>query len=180
MQSYDYTHRDGVYEVSWDDFFTLAQQLAEALAKYQVEAIIGVARAGLFPATAVACMLRCELYPVRITRRLNDEVVYKTPVWKTPVPPGVAGKGVAIIDEISDTGETLAMVSDGVQKAGARAVVTACLASHSWANPRPELSAIVSDALVLFPWDQVVLQNGKWVKHPEIVAAMNAQVNQGK
>jgi hypothetical protein len=177
MQSYNYAHREGVYNITWDGFYTLAKQLAEGLASHHLEAIVGVARAGLFPATALACMLRRELYPTRITRRLNDRVVYEKPVWKTPISPEVAGKVVAVVDEIADTGETLAMVAAAVQQAGARRVVTACLVSHSWANPAPDLSAMVSDALVLFPWDQVVLVDGQWAPHPEIVAALEAQVN---
>ena len=80
MQSYDYSHRAGVYKITWEGFYALTAQLAEELAPYQPDAIVGVARAGLFPATAVACMLRRELYPARLTRRLNDEVVYKKPV----------------------------------------------------------------------------------------------------
>ncbi len=177
MQSYDYAHREGVYNLSWDGFHSLAKQLAEGLATYRPEAIVGVARAGLFPATAVACMLRRELYPTRLTRRVNDEVVYEKPVWITPVSPEVASKVVAVVDDIADSGETLAMVAEAVRKEGARQVVTACLVSHSWADPAPDLSAMVSDALVLFPWDQRVYVDGQWRPHPEIVAALEAQVN---
>jgi len=124
MQSYDYAHREGVYHISWDGFHSLAKQLAESLASYEPEAIVGIARAGLFPATALACMLRRELYPTRLTRRVNDEVIYEKPVWITPVSPEVAGKVVAVVDEIADSGETLAMVAEAVKNAGARQVVT--------------------------------------------------------
>ena len=54
MQSYDYAHRQGVREISWDEFAGLAARLAEQLALARVEMIVGTARAGLFPATAVA------------------------------------------------------------------------------------------------------------------------------
>jgi hypoxanthine phosphoribosyltransferase len=180
MQSYDYAHRDGVYNISWDGFHSLARQLAEGLATYEPEAIVGVARAGLFPATAIACMLRRELYPTRLTRRLNDEVIHDTPVWITPVPPEVTGKIVAVVDDIADSGETLSMVAEAVSEAGARKVVTACLVSHSWADPPPDLTPMVSDALVLFPWDQRVYMDGKWQPHPEIVTALEVQANKEK
>jgi adenine/guanine phosphoribosyltransferase-like PRPP-binding protein len=68
MKSYDYAHRSGVRPLSWEDFAGLAARLAEQLAVYQPQAIVGVARAGLFPATAVACSLRRELFPARLTR----------------------------------------------------------------------------------------------------------------
>ncbi len=171
-----YAHRRGVRAISWDDFAALAAQLAEALERARVEVIVGIARAGLIPATVVACSLRCELYPVRVTRRVNDEVHFTTPVWRVPVSPEVAGKVVAVVDEIADTGETLALVASSVQEHSAARVITASLVSHSWANPAPAISALVTDELVIFPWDQQVLIEGHWQPHPEIVKALNAQL----
>jgi hypoxanthine phosphoribosyltransferase len=175
LKPYDYAHRQGVQAISWEDFGTLATKLAEGLTRYRPEAIVGIARAGLFPATALACMLRCEMYPARITRRLNDQVIYSSPVWKVPVSPEVAGKIVAVVDEIADTGETLMLVAEQVRSLGATQVVTASLVSHSWAKPAPDVTALVSDALVIFPWDKKVMIDGQWQPHPEIMEALKAQ-----
>jgi len=175
MKSYDYSHRFGVREITWNDFASLAARLAELLEPFQPQVILGIARAGLFPATAVACSLRRELFPIRLTRRMNDEILYKSPVWKVPVPQDVAGKIVVIIDEIADTGQTLAIAADRATTLGAVQVVTACLVSHSWANPAPQLSALVSDEFIIFPWDQHILDRGKWITHPEIIAGLKAQ-----
>lgn len=147
MQSYDYAHRQGVRAISWDEFAALSARLAEELEQAGVEVIVGIARAGLFPATAVACSLRRELYPVRATRRVNDEVAFRSPVWRVPVSPEVAGKVVAVVDEIADTGETLALVAGKVGETGATRVVTACLVSHTWASPAPDVSALVTECL---------------------------------
>jgi hypoxanthine phosphoribosyltransferase len=173
MKSYDYANRKGARPISWEEFAALSRQLAERLA--DAEIIIGIARAGLFPATAVACSLRRELYPVRVTRRMNDEVRYTSPVWRVPVPGEVAGKIVAVVDEIADTGETLALVAARARELGATQVRTACLVSHSWANPAPDVCVLVSDAFVIFPWDQQVFAEGRWQPHPEIVAGLTAQ-----
>jgi hypoxanthine phosphoribosyltransferase len=180
MKSYNYAHRFGVRQITWDDFASLARNLAELLEPFQPQMILGIARAGLFPATAVACSLRRELFPIRLTRRLNDEVVYEKPVWKTPVPHEVLGKIVAVIDEIADTGETLAMVADSARVLGTVQVVTASLVSHSWANPAPQISSLVSDEFIIFPWDRQVLDAGKWISHPEITTALEAQSRSSK
>jgi hypoxanthine phosphoribosyltransferase len=174
-RSYDYTTRTGVREVSWEEFAAMSAQLAETLAAKKIDTIVGIARAGLFPATAVASALRCELYPVRLTRRLHDEVVYDSPVWRVPVSPLIEGKAVAIVDEIADTGETLALVAAQARDLRAERVVTACLVTHSWAQPPPDVCALVTDDFVLFPWDQRVLIDGQWQRHPEVVAALEAQ-----
>jgi hypoxanthine phosphoribosyltransferase len=175
MKSYDYAHRTGVKRFSWNDFARLSRLLAELVESYHPQVILGIARAGLFPATAVACSLRCELFPIRLTRRSEDVVMYEQPVWKVPVPPEVAGKIIVLIDEIADAGETLSMAALSARNKGAKEVITACLVSHSWAKPAPQVCALVTDAFVIFPWDKMILQHGKWVPHPEIVSGLKAQ-----
>jgi len=175
MKPYDYAHRDGVEEIDWQWFAALARKLAQELAGAEIEAIVGVARAGLVPAATVACSLRCDLFPVRVTRRDNDVVVRESPVWKVDVSPEVAGKVVAVIDEMADSGETLAMVAARVRELGAARVVTASLVAHSWADPAPDHVALTTDALVIFPWDKEVLIDGQWQTHPELAAALDAQ-----
>ncbi|MGD0749773.1 MAG: hypothetical protein ABSA23_00015 [Anaerolineales bacterium] len=54
MKSYDYSQRKGVQEIGWENFVKLAANLAERLAMEEIEVVVGIARAGLFPATAVA------------------------------------------------------------------------------------------------------------------------------
>jgi len=175
MQSYDYAHRTGVEEISWPRFADLAATLAEALAVFNVDAIVGIARAGLFPATAVACALRRDLHPVRVTRRENDLVVHARPVWKVDVSPEVAGKIVAVVDEMADTGESLAMAAARVVELGAARVITASLVAHSWAQPKPGVAALITDALVIFPWDRQIYTDGQWQAHPELVEALRLQ-----
>jgi hypoxanthine phosphoribosyltransferase len=175
MQSYDYAHRQGVKEISWPGFAELSATLVERLAAEHVQVVVGIARAGLFPATLVACGLRCEFYPVRITRRVNDRVAYERPAWKVDVSPEVRGQTVAVIDEIADTGETLALVARRARALGAARVIAASLVSHSWADPAPDLAALTTDALVLFPWDRQVYVEGRWQVHPELAEAIAIQ-----
>jgi hypothetical protein len=84
---------------------------------------------------------------------------------------------VAVVDDVADTGETLALVAAAVRRRGARAVVTAALAAHSWAEPMPAETALVSDALLVLPWDaRVLLPGGRaWGLHPELEQALALQ-----
>jgi len=175
MKPYNYTHRTGVLPLTWDDFARLSSRLAELLEPHHPEIIVGLARAGLFPATAVACSLRCEFYPARLTRRLNDQVVTGTPEWKVPISPAVSGKIVAVVDEMCDSGQTLSLAAIQALELGARQVVTASLVAHPWADPAPHLAALVTDAFVIFPWDREVRVDGQWLPHPEIEAGLQAQ-----
>jgi hypothetical protein len=169
---YDYASRQGVYEMGWDEFAELADRLAELLEPENIETVVGLARAGLFPATSVAISLRKELYPARISRRFKDEVRFETPQWRVPISADVAEKVVAVIDEMADTGETLELAEAEAYAKGARRVVTASLVAHTWADPMPDHVALVTDALVLFPWDREVLVDGAWMPHPELEDAL--------
>jgi hypothetical protein len=120
-------------------------------------------------------MLRRELYPARVSRRVNDEVQFQRPQWIVDVAPDVKDKIVAVIDEIADSGETLNLVADRVREKGAQQVITAALVAHSWARPMPAVTALVTDALVLFPWDGQVFIDGRWQSHPELVEALSRQ-----
>ena len=179
MKSYDYAQRKGVEEISWEKFTELAEKLAEALAEQAVEIILGIARGGLFPATAVACTLRRELYPIGVSRRVNDSILFEHPIWRVDIPDAVARHTVALVDEISDSGETLKMAAARARARGAVKVVTASLVSHSWAKPMPDVTALVSDALVIFPWDRQVYMDGKWQINPEIAQALRFQGKSG-
>jgi hypoxanthine phosphoribosyltransferase len=120
-------------------------------------------------------MLRRGLYPARVSRRIDDEVKFQHPQWIVDVASDVQGKIVAVVDEIADTGETLALVAERVREKGARQVFTAALVAHTWAQPMPAVVALVTDALVLFPWDRQVYLEGQWQDHPELVAALKLQ-----
>jgi hypothetical protein len=37
---------------------------------------------------------------------------------------------------------------------------------------------LVTDALVMFPWDKQVYQDGKWQIHPELAGALKLQRKQ--
>ena len=174
ISSYDYARRTGVRELDWDASFDLTDHLAEVLEPLAIDAVVGIARGGLIPATTIALSLRCEMFPIRLSRRVGDEVKYDSPVWWIRVPPDVAGLRVAVVDEIADSGETLELTREAVIDAGAFNAFTACLVQHSWANPAPTFSGLVSDELIIFPWHRRVLRDGTWGPHPELESALSA------
>jgi uncharacterized protein len=175
VHSYDYAHRSGIEAITWERFAGLSRSLVEKLAPFNIDAVVGIARAGLFPATVVSIMLRRELYPARVSRRFNDEVKFHHPQWIVDVAEDVKDQIVAVVDEIADTGETLALVAERVKQRGAQQVITASLVAHSWADPMPDVVALTTDALVMFPWDEQVYLDGQWQPHPELVEALKQQ-----
>jgi uncharacterized protein len=177
MRPYDYSQRSGVEPISWERFEQLVRVLAEQIEPYEAQIILGIARGGLFPATMLSFILRREFYPVRLTRRFNDAVVSDEPMWLVRPPDKVEGRRVLVVDEIADSGDTLAAAAAEVRRLGASDVRTATLFAHTWSDPRPDCVAFTSDALILNPWDREVLVEGQWTTHPELAEAL--RVNKG-
>jgi hypoxanthine phosphoribosyltransferase len=177
---YDYARRGGVLPISWDRFGELCRELAVRVAPYAPEAVVGIARGGWLPATVLACMLRCELYPMRLSRRQGDRLVHHTPQILVPPPAQVAGRRVLLVDEIADTGVTLALGARTLKRAGAADLRTAVLVCHSWASPRPDFVALETEAFVINPWEREVVENGVVVLHPEAATALASVDQQGR
>jgi hypoxanthine phosphoribosyltransferase len=174
-ESYDYSRREGVQHISWEDFHGLCRALAEAVAPWQPEIILGVARGGLYPATLISHILQVELYPIRLTRRVRDVPTFERPQWRVRPPDEVAGRRVLVVDEICSSGETLAMVRERARVLGAEEVRSAVLYSHTWGTGAPDYIGLISDALLINPWDREVFVDGAFRLHPEYVEALGAQ-----
>jgi hypothetical protein len=172
--SYDYAKRSGVVPITWDRFGELCRDLALKAAPYAPDAVVGIARGGWLPATVLACMLRCELYPMRLSRREGERLVHSTPQILLPPPTQVAGRRVLLVDEIADTGVTLALGVRTLKRAGAADLRTAVLVCHSWASPRPDFVALETDAFVVNPWEGEIVDHGVVVPHPEVATALAA------
>ena len=172
---YDYENRVGILPISWEDFHGLCKGLALAVASFEPEIIMPIGRAGYYPGTLLAHMLQVELYPVRLSRRVRDVVTYQSPQWLVEPPPVVRDRRVLIVDEITGSGETITMVKQRVEALGARAVKSAVLYAHSWGVSVPDYIGLISDALLINPWDREILKDGAFQFHPEYVRALAQQ-----
>lgn len=172
---YDYSTRNGIRPVSWEDFHGICKALALAASRFQPEMIVAIGRGGYYPGTLLAHLLQVELYPVRVSRRIRDVVKYPSPQWLVEPPQLVAGRRVLIVDEICDSGETIAMVAQRVRAIGASTVKSAVLYAHTQSVSVPDYIGWVTDALVLNPWDREILRDGTFQFHPEYVQALALQ-----
>jgi hypoxanthine phosphoribosyltransferase len=172
---YDYSTRKGVQQISWEDFHGICKALALAVSRFQPEIILPIGRAGYYPGTLLAHILQVEIYPVRVSRRVNDVVKHKSPQWIMEPPPEIAGCRVLVVDEICGSGETIRMVKEKAAAMGAAQVRSAVLYAHSWGIAIPDYIGLITDTLILNPWDRETLQDGEFHFHPEYAAALAQQ-----
>lgn len=175
--SYDYTTRKGIYPISWGDFHGICKALAKATSNFAPEIVLAIGRGGYYAGALIAHILQTEIYTVRVSRRVKDIKTHKNPRWLAAPPPHVQSQRVLIVDEICGSGETISMVKERVEAMGATEVKSAVLYAHTWGASVPDYIGLITDALVLNPWDREVLREGVFQFHPEYVEAL---AHQGK
>ncbi len=155
-----------VLELSWELFGELCRVLAIRVARdYDPDLVLGIAKAGVIPAATIASVLQVDLYTMKISRRAGGEVVRERPEVLSAAPTQAAGRRVLLVDEITTSGDTLRLALAAVRAVGPAEVRTAT----AFVRPggyRPDYYALETDALIVFPWDRKVLEEGELVVHP--------------
>lgn len=175
QNSYDYYNRKGIHPISWEDFHGICKALAVAVSRFEPEIILPIGRGGYYPGTLLAHMLQIEVYPVRVSRRVKDIVKYNDPQWIIAPPAEITDRRVLIVDEICDSGGTIQLVKEKALAMGASLIKSAVLYSHTKAVNVPDYIGIITDELLLNPWDRETLRNGEFHFHPEYVEALKHQ-----
>jgi hypoxanthine phosphoribosyltransferase len=172
---YNYSTRKGIHLISWEDFYGICKALALSVSNFEPEIILPIGRGGYYPGTLLSHLLQTEIYPVRVSRRVNDVVKYKRPKWLIEPPSEVAGRKVLIVDEICSVGETISMVKEKVAELRALSIKSAVLYAHRRGSDVPDYIGLITDELVLNPWDREILHDGMFRFNPEYMDALAHQ-----
>ena len=175
QHSYDYASREGIQPISWEHFHGICKGLVRGVAPYRPQIILPIVRGGAYPGMLMAHMLRVEVAPIRLSRRVNDQVQHDEPQWLVEPPETVRGQRVLVVDEISSAGETIRLVKDKVAELGASEIRSAVLYAHTGGVYVPDYIGLISDALLLNPWDREIYGEGGFAMHPEYAEALVQQ-----
>jgi uncharacterized protein len=140
------------YQRFGDAVRELAQQIADS--GYRPDVVIAVARGGLIPAGALAYALgtkaagtlNVEFY-TDVEETLPDPVVLE-PLLDTAA---LGDRQLLVVDDVADSGRTLALVMELVRQHGAHAR-SAVLYTKPRTIIRPDYSWRDTDLWITFPW----------------------------
>jgi uncharacterized protein len=159
--------KGAVREIGWAAFGDISRTLAARIGEsFLPDAVLGIAKGGVFVGGALAAALGAEFFPVRLEKRRRDHVSPargpaplrgiaadgRHAIEALPQLPELRGKRVLVVDDVAASGATLARARALARKAGGREVKTAVLVVRH-AGARPDWAAIETDDLVLFAWD---------------------------
>ncbi len=167
VHPYEHEH-SGVMEISWSALGELLRQMAETInAGWKPDLVVGIAKGGVIPAAFISSALMLDFYPVKLSSRHNERIVSDEPAWHVYPTGAVKGKKVLLVDDICVAGRTFGKAVVELERLGATEVRTAAIAAHE-DSVMPDYVAIVTDDLVVWPWDRYVFDgDGRWTLNPE-------------
>ncbi|MDO4929223.1 MAG: phosphoribosyltransferase [Corynebacterium sp.] len=142
--------------LTWELFGTAQRELAQQIADsgFEPEIIIAVARGGLLPAGALSYSMG-----VKLSDAINVE--FYTDVHETLPDPilleplldvqAISGKRLLVVDDVADSGRTLALVLD-LLRPHAADVRSAVIYSKSRSVISPDYTWRHTDEWIVFPW----------------------------
>jgi hypoxanthine phosphoribosyltransferase len=143
-------------DVSWDDLDDLVTQLAERLAAAPVpDVVLAISRGGLVPAGMLGYRLGWRDMLLAAVVVYDDDQGFRgeAEFLQFPADDQLRGKRVLVIDEVWDSGTTIAAVSERIRAAGGEPV-TAVL------HYKPARSKVD-----LVP-DHYIVETNDWVLYP--------------
>lgn len=142
--------------LTWEGFGDAGRELAHVVAAgdYEPEIIIAVARGGLLPAGHLAYALGLKLADAVNVEFYTD--VHETlpePVLLAPMldHESIRGKRLLVVDDVADSGRTLALVVQLLRDQGAQ-VRSAVLYAKSASVVEPDYVWKRTDEWIVFPW----------------------------
>ena len=145
--------------LGWLEFGEAARHLARDVvhSDFNPEVVIAIARGGLLLAGAIAYALdvkSCGALNVEFYSGVNERL--PAPIMLPPMldEPSLAGKRVLLVDDVSDSGRTLAMVVELLRAAGAD-VRSVCLYSKPGTALEPDFTWRRTSRWIAFPWSSL-------------------------
>jgi len=142
--------------VAWDDLDTLVASLAQKLRGERFDLMLTITRGGMVPAGMLAYRLGIRNILVAAVAYYDDEGMPgdSATFLEFPADPLLRGRRVLVVDEVWDSGTTIAAVVGRVRQAGGEPV-TAVL-HYKPARSRvalvPDYYAVETDAWVVYPF----------------------------
>jgi hypothetical protein len=156
--------------LTWEDFGRITKEFARDVSRvYKPELVVGIAKGGVIFGATIASVLRVDFFPIKLSRRIMAEVVQQEPMFHIKPYSYAKEKTVLLVDDVSETGETIMIAKRAIERFDPLAVKTATLARRS-GGYKPDFCAIESDGFIVFPWEYEYLEEDEFVVNPDMAS----------
>jgi hypoxanthine phosphoribosyltransferase len=149
--------------LGWDDIQKLSEKLAEKICEsgFKPEVIASISRGGFAPSRILCDQLGIKkLASIQIEYYTNVKESIKTPQIVFPLNSDVDGLNVLIVDDVSDSGESLKVARKHILERGASEVKVATLHIKPWTSFLSDYYVDKVDEWIVYPWERMeVMEN---------------------
>jgi len=142
---------------SWESIYEMLLELARRIRRdgYTPDIIIGVARGGWPVARIMSDLLENpEIANVKVEFYVGMAETKGEPKITQPVSVPVKGKNVLLVDDVADTGKSLALVKSHLSEQGAASAKIATIYYKPWSVLKPDWFERQTERWVVFPWER--------------------------
>jgi len=142
---------------TWEKIYELLLNLAHQIrkARFKPDVIVGVSRGGWPPARILSDLLENpQIANVKAEFYLSVAETKGEPVITQPVSVPVKNKKILIVDDVADTGKSLALVRAHLKEEGASDVRIATIYYKPWSIVTPEWFERKTSHWIVFPWER--------------------------
>lgn len=139
---------------SWQKVSGMCRELAKMVSPFRPDWIVGISRGGLVPARLLSDHM--DIQNVSIIRVEFYKKIGKTknaPTISQQLPVNVKGKRVLVVDDVADSGRSLAVAKEHIKKAGAADVKIATLHYKTKSIVKPDFFIETTDKWIIYPWE---------------------------
>jgi hypoxanthine phosphoribosyltransferase len=141
---------DGIYEMLLD----LALRIRES--GFKPDLIVGVSRGGWAPGRILSDLLEnTHTANIKIEFYVGLGKTGRKPLVTQPISEDISEKRVLVVDDVSDTGESLKLALDHVREKGAGSVKTVTVYYKPHSTFKPDFFADMTSDWIIFPWERL-------------------------
>jgi hypoxanthine phosphoribosyltransferase len=140
---------------SWGQIYTQLLKQAECICRsgFKPDIIVGICRGGWVPARVLSDLLdNPNLANVR-TESYTGIGKAGDPILTQYISIDIKGKKVLVVDEVADSGRSLQLVVDYIQKQGVSEIKTATVYYKPTCAIKPDYYGKETRNWIIFPWD---------------------------
>ncbi|MEE8325496.1 MAG: phosphoribosyltransferase [candidate division NC10 bacterium] len=143
---------------SWEDVERLSEKLAQKIieSRFEPDLVVAISRGGFDPARILCDQLGIRrLASVQVEFYSGVQDTAEKPRIVYPLNADVRGKRVLLVDDVSDTGDSLMLAKEHVLAGSPGELKVATLHIKPWTSLRPDYHASETEAWIVYPWEPV-------------------------
>jgi hypoxanthine phosphoribosyltransferase len=143
---------------SWDRIYEMLVDLAIRIRRsgFKPDLIVGVSRGGWAPGRILSDLLEnTHTVNIKIEFYVGLAKTTRKPVITQPLSQDIGSKRVLVVDDVSDTGESLKVALDHMLEKGAAGVKTVTVYYKPHSTFKPDFFADSTSDWIIFPWERL-------------------------